>query len=1489
MADMYQKIHGVRIEAGHIEAKIKQELPDNSELVVDKILIGQDRLKQMLAAFITLPHLSETGQFNGIQLLAPNAAINDVISKLHKTLLAQLPSYMVPNFIIPLHAIPLGTTGKVNRRGLQSFARSLSIEALSQYNATSGAAEKPNGGTEIALSKLFSSILEVSLDSISRLDSFFALGGDSVLSMKLVSQAAAEELHFTVADVFQYSTLTDLAQFLDGPMAHHAPQTIEEIDAFELIGGVNRFRSLREQLSRTHKIPANRVEDIYPCLPMQEGIMAENIGSPEAYILQEVLRISSKVDLRKLEASLESVVEAYPIMRTRIVPLKQLGTCQVVMTDDEPLDIAFDTDLVSFLARDKKQHMGYGDNLSRFAVIQEPVGDRYLVWSALHSITDGHMHQEILRRIELAYYEEPLPETLPFNQVVKSHTEKQPEEAHRFWSSQFAKWDGLHYPECEDTYEPSVTNYVNRVVALSKEAPGFTPSIMLRAAWALVLAQLSNQNDVIMGITQSGRDIPLPGVHECLGPCLATVPLRVSIDMEQPVTKFLSQLQSQYIDIIQHQHTGLQHMRKASKESAAAIGFRNLLVVQPVTENKSTIFLPDESRNSGDQLNFGLLLECILRNGEVSIRAGFDNSLLSVTEAELVVQRLEHVFHQLSSKANAGLLLKNLSIVSPGDMRTLESFNPDIEPLEQCMHWMIEEQARRQPNAMMIDSWDGQLTYGEANEYSDRLAKVLIDLGVKAETLVPFAFEKSAWAIIAVHAIMKAGGVCVALDMAHPRARHEKIVADTEARIIVASTRHARNIDLVPHVVTVDQLTLDQLPSRPVYSRVQVSPKNPAWVVYSSGSTGTPKGSILEHRSLCSTSRTNSQVLGVGPSTRAIHFASYSFDVAIEESSIIPMYGGCICIPSEEERLNDLAGAMRRLRVNWADLTPTVGRMLNPDNVPCLKTLVLGGESLTKDIIDTWGSRSGFGLFNTYGPSECSIQCTSSKPLSGEATGSNIGFAVNCKLWVVNSESLRLLPVGSIGELLIEGPIVGRGYLKEEAKTKAAFIDHLTWAPGRRFYRTGDLCRFNLDGSLDCLGRSDSQVKLYGQRIELGEIEYNIKKHLSNPDAAQVVVEAFTPSGSSGRKLLAAFIQFAPAKSSELNVMDMTEPLRNELADIKSKTAGSVPDYMVPSLFVPMDSLPMNTSGKIDRKKLRGEVAGFGQQRLAVYSLSQASGSTSEIALSSDLEKVLADLWADVLNIDLSQDPISANDNFLERSGDSISAMQLVSKARTAGLALSVPVIMKSPRLADMASAAKRIDGIELKVPLIAVAATVADSVSPTPPAPTNEISKPVDSVATIPTTDIDTRFQTFVKKAMSSETLAILRDNYQLERNTIEDVYPTTPLQEGLVALTATDGSSYILRDIYELPANVDVAKFKAAWNAVARKDSILRTRIVFVEGLGSCQVVMDEDLQWQSTHDLEAYLAADRIETMGYGTPLARYAIVDDGKTKKFVWTVQ
>ena len=1413
--DTQIKVHGVRLEAGHIEVKIKQALPEDASLVVDKVSIAGDhdgQVKQTLVAFVKLPGLSVSAAETKtvLRLLPADGKVREVVFKLRKTLLDTLPSYMVPSHLFLVNNIPLGATGKVNRRALQTFARGLPADRLSQFTGSATASdstfEKPQTDVEVALSKLWAQVIGVNVAAVGRGDSFLGLGGDSVSCMKLVAAAAAVGLRLSVADVFQYPTLAELGQFVSGQFEGGEPGPTplpKPTEPFELIGGLPNFLHRRGELLDAYKIAANRVEDAYPVTPMQEGLMAETMTHPEAYILQEVLKLSADVDTDLLRNALETLIETYPILRTHIVRLKGFGTCQVVVSDYEPVELGFvSDDLSGFLAQDKKHHMGYGDALSRFAVVSENSGERYLVWTSHHAITDGNMHHRMLQKLEQLYSGDALnlPKTIGFSQFVKFQADPaKTADSLSYWRSQFTGFDGSHYPSCPDTYEPSIDKYISHHIPLSLESARsrVTPAVLLRASWMTVLLQANNSNELAMGVTQSGRDIDLPGVHDCMGPCLATVPVLAATEGTKAMSfsQYLAGVQQQYLDAIPHQHVGLQHIRRASDECANAVGFRNLLVVQPSAANDFRIFTPDvEARNAGDQLNFGLLLECnLLASGGIHVRAGFDSSLLSTDDATLLLQRLEHVHCQLSNPENADLPLSSLDVVSTLDRRILETFNPEVPPLESCMHWMIEEQARRQPDALMVDAWDARLTYKEANEYSDRLAGALVDLGVGPETMVPFAFEKSAWATVAIHAILKAGGACVGVDMAHPRERHQRIAADTNAHVLVASSTYASSLTGlgVQHVVAVDRQMLDELPARPVSAASDsVSPANAAWVVYSSGSTGVPKGSILEHRSLCSTSRTNSEVLGVGPSTRAIHFASYAFDVAIEENVIIPMYGGCVCIPSDEDRLSNLPGVMQSMRINWADLTPTVGRMLSPENAPHLRTLVLGGESLTKDIIDTWAGIDNIRLFNTYGPSECSIQCTSSKALGRVATGANIGRPVNCKLWVTDADDpRRLLPVGSTGELLIEGPIVGRGYLNQPGKTKAVFIQGLPWASvvgdgsPRRFYRTGDLARFNHDGTLDCLGRQDSQIKLHGQRIELGEIEYNITKRLLVPDTAQVAVEAFTPGGSSSRKLLAAFIQFSEASgsasgsSSGLGVTEMTDALRTDLLRIKSETAQHLPEYMVPSLFLPLVRMPTNTSGKIDRKKLREEASKLDQRHLALYSLSQTAqvGGEVDAPLGSPLERVLASAWAETLGIDLDENPIGPDDNFLELGGDSITAMQLVGKAAAAGLALSVPRIMRAPRLRDMASAAR----VSNEGALLERDTRELPSHAPHLPAPAELPSS--NQIATHTETRPEMSYSPFrlvTSKVALPEIMTVLATKYTIDRDIVLDVYPATPLQ---------------------------------------------------------------------------------------------------------------
>jgi non-ribosomal peptide synthetase component F len=285
-------------------------------------------------------------------------------------------------------------------------------------------------------------------------------------------------------------------------------------------------------------------------------------------------------------------------------------------------------------------------------------------------------------------------------------------------------------------------------------------------------------------------------------------------------------------------------------------------------------------------------------------------------------------------------------------------------------------------------------------------------------------------------------------------------------------------------VVIVDSVLLEDLEDRDLEEGpacTSVAPHNPAFVIFTSGSTGRPKGVILEHAAMVTSSNAHGSNLGIGPGSRFLQFASYTFDNSLEEMFTTLQRGGCVCVPSEEQRMNDLPGAIAELEANFMDLTPTVAALLNPADVPSIKGMALGGEALTKAVVDQWSKHVH--LHGQYGPSEASIN-SAWKDFKHGGEPTNIGYAIGSVSWIVDPENRdRLVPIGCKGELLIEGPILSRGYLNDPEKTALAFIKDPEWARSggsaeRRFYCTGDLVHYTSDGEMMYLGRKDSQVKV---------------------------------------------------------------------------------------------------------------------------------------------------------------------------------------------------------------------------------------------------------------------------------------------------------------------------------------------------------------------------------------------------------------------------
>ena len=1461
--DNQVKVHGQRTELGEIEHHLRVNLPKGTEAAVEMIRPSNQRSRQMLAAFLSLADGASAAGAS-----EPTTSISDELRvrmmDLKASLQDSMPSYMVPSLYIPLAWMPRTTSGKTDRRSLRLLAEALSEEQLSHYLLADVVRHAPSTRREKVLQTLWSKVLDVSADSIGADANFFRLGGDSVLAMRLVAAARRAGVLLTVANIFRHPTVSDMARVAEMPTDRLDAVTMNpepELKPFALAGDAGLVRRLLEEIASEWGIDADRIQDVYPCTPLQEGLMTLTMKQPEAYTCQEVYHLPADVDLGRFRAAWETVVRQTAILRTRIVPTTSVKAASYQVVVEENIIWSAADDLQTYLEQDMQEPMRYGERLTRYALIMHVGGGFTFVWTAHHSVYDGWSHPLMVKSVEDVYQGAMLEKSLPFNRFIKHLMDCDAGASAAFWQSHFSGAEPLRFPRLPSPeYQPLADKKLRHTAHIPlQNDTGITTSTIVRAAWALVVAQHSdiNVNDVVYGVTQTGRNAPVPGITEMIGPTITTVPLRVSWQGAKRVSDFLQDVQDQATDMIAFENTGLQHIRKLDPACHDACDFNNILIVQPQAETENgPLGQHIVVSTAGECLTYGLVMECTLSDGgNIIIDAGYDSNVVSEKQVERILYQLEYVMQQLRLPSDQDTV-DDVEVFTAHDMREISTWNDSScpEKVNDCIHHVIERQGQAQPNAPAVCSWDASFTYQELEHLAVQLSHHLTLLGVGPEVIVPLCFEKSAWTVVAMLAVLKAGGACVALDPNHPPSRIQKIILDTGAQVILTcQSRFELLAELADHVVVVQRSFFRALPKNiagPIKDLVE--PHNAAFVVFTSGSTGTPKGIILEHSSVCSTSLAHGAALRMTCSSRVIQFAAYTFDVSIEENLITLMYGACVCIPSEHERVNDLTSAMARMGVTWADLTPTVARTLNPIDLPKLDTLVLGGEQLTGDIIRTWADKVH--LVNTYGPAECSIMSTTTTFVGRSAEGANIGRGIGCVLWIADASNHdKLVPAGCTGELLIEGPIVARGYLKDPKKTEGVFIEDPPWSRGadhqrRRFYKTGDLVRYNDDGTVSYVGRKDTQVKMHGQRLELGEIEHHLILDCSKD--TQLAVDVVKLDCQGGRPALAAFFYFADDfpidMDSEKPILTMTQPLRAKMIGLEASVSQLLPSYMVPSIYVPLRSMPQTTSNKVDRKALRNLIKELSHEQLAVYSLAAATSERREPSTAK--EKQLQGLWVKILNVPANC--ISADDSFLRLGGDSILAMRLVAAARHASISLSVADIFRHPKLSEMA---------------VATGTALVPEVS-----------------------EAELKPFALLRGLRSVQEIRGEIAGWKIDPELVQDAYPCTPMQEGLMALTMKEPEAYVLREVFPLPLSINPDHFQAAWEAVFQKTEILRTRIIPLKELGTCQVVLDESILWQTASTLQAYLEQDKQQPMKYGERLSRYAIIEDGVANRyFVWT--
>jgi amino acid adenylation domain-containing protein len=871
-----------------------------------------------------------------------------------------------------------------------------------------------------------------------------------------------------------------------------------------------QFCSMMERLNGMGISPFE-VEEAYPCSNMQEGLLLsqnKDAGFYAAATLHEIKSISGVLNKNTVADAWQQVVQRHPMLRTVFLESSgaQVGLyTQVVLKSVDAKIVHFDcedeTEAIDTIKTHRSVSYNNGKCPNHRLTICATNDDRiFCSLDINHAVMDGHSMSLLISELRDAC-EGQLHGTAPsYGNFISWLAEKPQETSLEFWKSYLSGSEVCSFPilddgktvqkqlvsirmDMDDISMPELQNVCN--------TNGITLSNIFHTAWAITLSCYVGSQDVVFGYLTSARDAQeIHHVQDIVGPMINTLVCRVDFgDGSRCLLDVLQDVQKDYMEALPHRHISLADIQHAMNLSGAtlfntALSYRRL---PPDLPSQDLAVTMKEIAPIYDPTEYPVSINIEVGDTNIAVDLDYWSDYLSAGQASNIAGTFKRALENIIY--NSKRRISTLDHVSGEQRQQIEAWNIMPPTLNDCVHNKFMSWVASQPDAPAVRGFDGNYSYAELDLVTNTLAHHLVSLGIGPEDFVPTCFAKSSFAIVAMLSVLKAGGAAVPLDAAHPKLALQTRVEDTGARVVLTSAARCEDFkDMVANVIVVDSDLLNSLPAVNGPPSTDVSPQNPCFVIFTSGSTGRPKGVVLEHSAMVTSAEAHGSKIGLGPGSRALQFASYTFDNSLEEMFTTLQRGGCVCVPSEHQRMNDLPAAIAELDANFMDLTPTVAALLNPADVPSIKTMCLGAEPLTRALVETW--RPHVRLGGQYGPSEASIN-SAWKDFTNGGEATNIGKAVGSVSWITDPDNHdRLMPIGCKGELLIEGPILSRGYLNDPEKTAAAFIGAPEWArsagsSGRRFYCTGDLVQYTSEGEMMYMGRKDNQVKVSYKHISV--------------------------------------------------------------------------------------------------------------------------------------------------------------------------------------------------------------------------------------------------------------------------------------------------------------------------------------------------------------------------------------------------------------------
>ncbi|MCL6749993.1 amino acid adenylation domain-containing protein [Nostoc sp. CCCryo 231-06] len=1050
------------------------------------------------------------------------------------------------------------------------------------------------------------------------------------------------------------------------------------------------------------------IESIYPLSPTQQGILFHTLYEPEStiYFEQFQLTLHGNLDAGIFERSWQLLVERHSALRTLFVWKNRKQSVQVVrkevnlpwsnldwgMFSQQEQEIR----LNSFLDADRKQGFELDKApLMRFALIRVADETYEFVWSFHHLLVDGWSWPIIFKELFVLYESIQTGQQLylapsrPYRDYINWLQQQDLTGAKAFWQKNLegftvpmpliverAIGQSSHQQQNIEVRSQHLSAETTTTLKSFAQQHHLTLATLVQAAWGLLLSRYSGESDVVFGTTVSGRPPALSGVESMVGLFINTLPARVKIPDRTDLLTWLRLLQQEYIEREQYSYTPLVDIQGVSEVPRTQLLFESLVVFENYPVNVTLQQLPGnlsigELQDRG-QTNYPLTLLAI-PGEEMTVRIYYDRDRF---DAEIIDRMAGHFLTLLEGiTVNPHRTPGELPLLTPAEQNLLLvewNATSAAHPINRCIHQLFEEQVKKTPQALAVVYENQQLTYEELNQQANKIACYLQRLGVKPDVPVGICVERSLAAAIAILGTLKAGGVCVPLDPTYPPERLAFMLNDFQAPVVLTQTRWKSllNGNFTHRLIVLDEDGDEISKESESNLQVEVAADNLAYIIYTSGSTGTPKGTLVPHRSLTNLIEHHQAEMATG--IGVLQFASLSFDVSYHEISVAWGFGGTLYIIPECDR-KDLDKLIHLLANNpvgkvflpvslWQQLAEIYGEQVHLFNN--IREAIACGEQLqiTQPMIKLFKRLENCTLYNFYGPTEADLVTAytfSEKPDEWPVYPPIGKAAVNVQVYLLDG-NFQPVPIGVPGELYVSGDGLARGYLNRANLTNQKFLpnpfqeagDRRGEIGGARLYKTGDLARYLPDGNIEFLGRIDDLVKVRGFRVELGEVEAVLSRH---PQINQAVAKVH---GESAReKYLVAY--FVPIPGESVTV----EQLRTFLSE-------QLPDYMIPSAFVEMESFPLTPNGKVNRRTLPEPTT------------NRPELSQTFVEPRTPTEEILAGIWRDILGLER----VGIYDNFFDLGGHSLLATQVIALTRKAfGIELPLLSLFESPAIAPLA------------------------------------------------------------------------------------------------------------------------------------------------------------------------------------------------------------